>query len=52
MKTIAPAGLQKLLATQPGLPVLDVRTPAEYAEAHVPQARNVPARQTFAKGAV
>jgi len=42
MKTIAPAELQKLLAAQPGLPVLDVRTPAEYAEVHVPQARNVP----------
>ena len=42
MKTIAPAELQKLLAVQPGLPVLDVRTPAEYAEVHVPQARNEP----------
>src|ERR1017187_7664263 len=42
MKTIAPAELQKLLATHPGLPLLDVRTPVEYAEVHVPQARNVP----------
>ena len=41
MKTIAPAELQKLLAAQPGLPLLDVRTPTEYAEVHVPQARNV-----------
>jgi rhodanese-related sulfurtransferase len=42
MKTIAPAELQALLATEPDLPVLDVRTPMEYAEVHVPQARNVP----------
>ena len=42
MKTIAPAELQKLLAAQLRLPLLDVRTPVEYAEAHVPQARNVP----------
>lgn len=42
MKTIAPAELQKLLAAQPGLPLLDVRTPVKYAEVHVPQARNVP----------
>jgi rhodanese-related sulfurtransferase len=42
MKTIAPAELQKLLAAQPGLSLLDVRTPVEYAEVHVPQARNVP----------
>ena len=49
MKTIAPAELQKLLATQPGLPLLDVRTPAEYAEVHVPQARNVPLDQLSPK---
>jgi len=42
MKTIAPAELQALLDAQPDLPVLDVRTPVEYAEVHVPQARNVP----------
>ena len=42
MKTIAPTELQALLAAQPNLPVLDVRTPVEYAEVHVPQARNVP----------
>ena len=42
MTTIAPAELQKLLLAQPGLPVLDVRTPAEFAEVHVPQARNEP----------
>jgi rhodanese-related sulfurtransferase len=42
MKTIAPSDLQKLIATQPGLCVLDVRTPAEFAEVHVPQACNEP----------
>lgn len=42
MKTIAPVELQKILVIQPDLPVLDVRTPAEYAEVHVPQARNEP----------
>jgi rhodanese-related sulfurtransferase len=42
MKTIAPAELDQLLRTQPDLPLLDVRTPMEYAQAHVPQARNIP----------
>jgi len=42
MKTISPIELQNLLAAQPGLPLLDVRTPVEFAEVHVPQARNVP----------
>jgi len=42
MKTIAPVELQKILVVQPNLPLLDVRTPAEYAEVHVPQARNEP----------
>jgi len=42
MKTITPAELHKLLLTQPGLPVLDVRTPAEFAEVHATQARNEP----------
>ena len=42
MKTIAPAELQKLLTTQPSAPVIDVRTPVEFAEVHVPQARSVP----------
>ncbi|MGA2241040.1 MAG: rhodanese-like domain-containing protein [Verrucomicrobiota bacterium] len=49
MKNIAPVELQKLLAAQPGLPLLDVRTPAEYAEVHVPQARNVPLDQLSPK---
>jgi len=42
MKTIAPVELQKMLMAQPSVPVIDVRTPAEFAEAHVPQACNVP----------
>jgi rhodanese-related sulfurtransferase len=42
MKTISPIELQKLLATELRLPLLDVRTPVEFAEVHVPQARNIP----------
>ena len=42
MATITPAELQKLLTAQPGLPLVDVRTPVEFAEVHVPQARNEP----------
>jgi len=42
MKTISPAELQSILAAQPSVPVIDVRTPVEFAEVHVPQARNVP----------
>jgi rhodanese-related sulfurtransferase len=42
MKTITPVELQKILATQPGLPVLDVRTPAEFDAVHAPQAHNIP----------
>lgn len=45
MKMIPPIELQNLLAAQPGLPLLDVRTPVEFAEIHVPQARNVPLDQ-------
>ena len=42
MNTITPANLSNLLAKDPGLLVLDVRTPGEYAGMHVPLARNVP----------
>ena len=42
MNTIKPVELQKLLQTDPALLLLDVRTPVEYEEVHVPQARNVP----------
>jgi len=45
MATITPGELQKLLAAQPGLPLVDVRTPVEFAEVHVPQARNEPLDQ-------
>jgi rhodanese-related sulfurtransferase len=42
MKLITPAELQKILTAQPSVPVIDVRTPVEFAEVHVPQARSVP----------
>ncbi|MGC3960044.1 MAG: rhodanese-like domain-containing protein [Verrucomicrobiota bacterium] len=42
MKTISPAELQRLLTAQPKLPLLDVRTPVEFAEVHVAEARNIP----------
>ena len=42
MKTISPIELQRQLAAGLGLPLLDVRTPVEFAEVHVPQARNIP----------
>jgi rhodanese-related sulfurtransferase len=42
MKIITPAELKNILTTQPSSPVIDVRTPVEFAEVHVPQARNIP----------
>jgi rhodanese-related sulfurtransferase len=42
MKSISPVELQKILATQPSATVIDVRTPVEFAEVHVPQARSMP----------
>jgi rhodanese-related sulfurtransferase len=42
MKTISPAELQKLLVSQSGLLLFDVRTPVEFAEVHVPETRNIP----------
>ena len=42
MKTISPAELKHLLDSSPHVNLLDVRTPVEFAEVHVPQARNVP----------
>ena len=45
MATITPEELQKLLATQPGLALVDVRTPVEFAEVNVPLARNEPLHQ-------
>jgi rhodanese-related sulfurtransferase len=42
MNTITPVELQKLIAANSDLTLLDVRTPMEFAEVHVPQARNLP----------
>jgi len=42
MKTIPPVELQKILSAQPSVPVIDVRTPLEFVEVHVPSARSVP----------
>ena len=42
MKTISPVELQKILAAQPSASVIDVRTPVEFEEVHVPQARSIP----------
>jgi rhodanese-related sulfurtransferase len=42
MKTISPRELHSLLSAQVDLAVIDVRTPVEFAEVHVPQARNEP----------
>jgi rhodanese-related sulfurtransferase len=42
MKSITPVELQTILTAQPSVPVIDVRTPVEFTEVHVPQARSVP----------
>jgi rhodanese-related sulfurtransferase len=42
MRAIRPTELNHLLESQPSLALLDVRTPVEFAEVHVPQARNMP----------
>ena len=42
MKTITPLELQTILTAQPSVAILDVRTPVEFAEVHVAQARSVP----------
>ena len=42
MRSITPVELQRILDTQPGASVIDVRTPVEFAEVHVPQAASVP----------
>lgn len=42
MKSITPKELSLLLATQPELPLIDVRTPVEYDATHVKQAVNIP----------
>lgn len=45
MKSIKPVELQRILASQPGATVLDVRTPLEFDEVHVAQAHNIPLDQ-------
>lgn len=42
MKTISPNELNQRLTADPASVVIDVRTPVEYAEVHVPQARLEP----------
>jgi len=42
MRTITPVELQQILTAQPSLLVIDVRTPVEFAEVRVSQARNIP----------
>jgi rhodanese-related sulfurtransferase len=42
VKTITPEALQKVLAADPKTALLDVRTPAEFAEVHAAQATNAP----------
>ncbi|QIF03997.1 rhodanese-like domain-containing protein [Roseimicrobium sp. ORNL1] len=42
MKTISPNELSQRLTSDPGSVVIDVRTPVEYAEVHVPQAKLEP----------
>ena len=42
ISSIDPADLQRRLASTPSAVVLDVRTPVEFAEVHVPQAVNEP----------
>ncbi len=42
MNAISPTALQSLLLANPRLPLVDVRTPVEFAEVHVPAARNEP----------
>lgn len=45
MRQISQAGLLELIAADPALPVVDVRTPVEFAEVHVSQSRNIPLDQ-------
>jgi rhodanese-related sulfurtransferase len=42
MKTIQPVVLRELLMREPALALIDVRTPVEFADIHVPGARNEP----------
>jgi rhodanese-related sulfurtransferase len=40
--SVSPRELHRRLAAQPSAPLIDVRTPVEFAEVHVPSARSVP----------
>jgi rhodanese-related sulfurtransferase len=51
MPTISPQALQTLIGQHSDLNIIDVRTPVEFAEVHVPQARNEPLDK-FNAGAV
>jgi rhodanese-related sulfurtransferase len=52
MKRISPTELHQLLTANGSLPVIDVRTPPEFASVHVPQARNLPLDGLDPKGLV
>ncbi len=52
MKTITPEELSTQLSLQSGLPVIDVRTRAEFASAHVRQAVNYPLDEISPKALV
>jgi rhodanese-related sulfurtransferase len=52
MKTIKPSELQSILIAQPSAKALDVRTPAEFTEVHVPQAQNTPLDQLNPKALI
>jgi rhodanese-related sulfurtransferase len=40
--SVAPRRLAELLNADPSLDLIDVRTPAEFGEVHIPEARNLP----------
>lgn len=42
MLQISATQLKERLATEPGLRIIDVRTPAEFAEHSIPTAQNIP----------
>ena len=41
-RTVTPHQLHQALAAEPGLALIDVRTPVEFREVHVAEARNLP----------
>ncbi len=50
--TISPRELHNLLSARPDAPVIDVRTPVEFAEVHVPQAKLLPLDKLDPQGLV